>query len=262
MGRPNDAEAVGYRGEPFAAAGLTHDVWRAGTGPAVIVVHELPGLDHAVVAVAERIRREGFSVVLPDLLPPILGRRSVVVNGPRICVAREFWAFALGYDRPVTRWLQALATAEHGRLAGPGVGIVGMCLSGGFALAAAARAPISVAIAAEPSLPFRWRPGAPRDLGMSAEAEADLARRSADGDVCVRAFRYDGDRIAPPERMVRLKELLGTDVVVEPIRGADHPVLDRAVGVGRRGPIAPEPEAVRALDESIRVLRRGLLGTP
>ena len=66
--------------------------------------------------------------------------------------------------------------------------------------------------------------------------------------------------VAPPERMVRLKELLGDDVVVEPIHGNDHPVLDRAVGVGKKGPIPPEPEAGKALTESIRVLRRGLLG--
>jgi dienelactone hydrolase len=256
----NAAVDHGYGQDRFASGGIGHDVYRAGEGPAVIVMHELPGIDRATVAVAERIRREGFSVVLPDLLPPLLGRRSVVLNAPRICIVREFWAFALRYDRPVTAWLQALAAREHERAGGPGVGIVGMCFSGGFALAAATRAPISVAVAAEPSLPFRWRPGAARDLGMPPAAETDLAARSARGEVCVRAFRYEGDPVAPPERMARLKELLGGDVVVEPIRGRDHPVLDRAVGVGRKGPIAPEPEAVRALTESIRVLRRGLLG--
>ena len=260
MRRQNVAEALGYQGETFESDGITHDVYRAGTGPAVIVMHELPGLDAAVVAVAERIRREGFSVTLPDLLPAILGRRSVVLNFPRICVVREFRAFALRYDRPVTRWLQALAAHEHRHAGGPGVGIVGMCFSGGFALAAATRPPITVAIAAEPSLPFRWRPGAPRDLGMPSAAENDLAGRSGRAEVCVRAFRYEGDPIAPPERMVRLKELLGDDVVVEPIKGNDHPVLDRAVGMRKSGPGAPDQSAVPALTESLRVLRVGLLG--
>lgn len=260
MGRPNAAEARGYTCEPFDSSGITHDVWRAGSGPAVIVMHELPGLDAAVVAVAERIREEGFSVNLPDLLPAIRGRRSVFLNFPRICIVREFWAFALRYDRPVTAWLQALATREHERSGGPGVGIVGMCFSGGFALAAATRAPITVAIAAEPSLPFRWRPGAPRDLGMPRAAETELAGRSESGEVCVRAFRYDGDPVAPPERMMRLKELLGGDAVVEGIHGKDHPVLDRAVGMRKGGVGQPDPEAVPALTESLRVLRAGLLG--
>lgn len=258
----NAALAHGYTQSSFEDGGIRHDVFRAGSGPAVIVMHELPGLDAAVVAVAERIRGEGFTVVVPDLLPAILGRRSVVLNFPRICVVREFRAFALRYDRPVTRWLQALAAREHGLAGGPGVGIVGMCFSGGFALAAATRAPIAVAVAAEPSLPFRWRPGAPRDLGMAPAAEEELAARSARGEVCVRSFRYDEDPVSPPERMVRLKELLGVDAVFEPIPGKDHPVLDRAVGMRRDGPGAPDPSAVPALTESIRVLRRGLLEAP
>jgi dienelactone hydrolase len=256
----NTAVEHGYDASSFAADGIRHDVYRAGSGPAVIVMHELPGLVPAVVAVAERIRSEGFTVIVPDLLPAILGRRSVVLNFPRICVVREFRAFALRSDRPVTRWLQALAAAEHARVGGPGVGIVGMCFSGGFALAAATRAPIVVAIASQPSLPLRWRPGAPRDLGMPAAAEQALAGRSARGEVCVRAFRYQDDPVSPPERMARLKELLGDDVVVEPIRGKDHPVLDRAVGMGRDGPGAPDPNAVPALTETLRVLRVGLLG--
>jgi len=262
MGRPNEAEARGYTCDPFPFNGITHDVWRAGSGPAVIVMHELPGLDAAVVAVAERIRLEGFSVALPDLLPAIRGRRSVFLNFPRICVVREFWAFALRYDRPVTAWLQALASHELERAGGPGVGIVGMCFSGGFALAAATRAPITVAIAAEPSLPFPWRPGkASSDLGMPPAAELELAGRSQRGEVCVRAFRYDGDRISPPERLARLADLLGDDVVVEGITGNDHPVLDRAVGVRKGGGHRePDPAAVPALTESLRVLRVGLLG--
>jgi dienelactone hydrolase len=262
MARLNAAEGCGYTNEPFEANGITHDVWRAGSGPAVIVMHELLGLDAAVVAVAERIRQEGFSVALPDLLPPIAGRRSVVLNIPRICIVREFWAFALRYDRPVTRWLQALAAAEHARCGGPGVGIVGMCFSGGFALSAATRAPIVAAVASQPSLPFQWRPGAPRDLGMSAAAEDDLVARSRSGEVCVRAFRYDGDRVAPAARIERLKELLGTEVVVEPIPGNAHPVLDRALGIGTRPAGTPDANAVPALAETIRVLRMQLLGSP
>jgi dienelactone hydrolase len=252
----------GYDHDPFRDGEIEHDVRRSGAGPAVLVIHELPGIDEATRMVAERIRDEGFTVVLPDLLPPMRGEPSgldLALNFGRICVSNEFWAFALRYDRPVTRWLQALARREHERSGGPGIGIVGMCLSGGFALAAATRAPISVAIAAEPSLPFRWRPGAARDLGMSTAEVRTLRDRAARGEVCVRAFRFEGDPVSPPERLARIKELLGGDAVVEPIPGRDHPVLDRAVGMTRHGPGAPDPNAVPALTETLRVLRETLL---
>jgi dienelactone hydrolase len=259
----NAALDHGYARSSFADdAGIRHDLYRAGSGPAVIVMHEIGGLNEAVVAVAERIRREGFSVVLPSFLSRAFGGASWLTNLAPACVFREFWAFALRYDRPVTRWLQALAAAEHARCGGPGVGIVGMCFSGGFALSAATRAPIVAAVASQPSLPFQWRPGAPRDLGMSAAAEDDLVARSRSGEVCVRAFRYDGDRVAPAARIERLKELLGTEVVVEPIPGNAHPVLDRAVGIGTRPAGTPDPNAVPALAETIRVLRMQLLGSP
>lgn len=256
----NAALDKGYVQSSFEDGGIRHDIYCRGRGPAVIVMHEIGGLNPAVIAVAERIRRKGFSVVLPDLLPPTFGRRSWLVNLAPACVFREFWAFALRYDRPVTRWLQALAAAEHARCGGPGVGIVGMCFSGGFALAAATRPPIVAAIGSQPSLPFQWRPGAPRDLGMSPAAEADLVARSRSGEVCVRAFRYDGDRVAPAARIARLKELLGPEVAVEPIEGRGHPVLDHAVGVGTSPPGTPDQNAVPALTETLRVLRTQLLG--
>jgi len=256
----------GYDHDPFRDGEIEHDVRRSGSGPAVLVIHELPGIDEATRMVAERIREEGFTVVLPDLLPPRSGEPTgldLALNLGRICVSNEFWAFALRYDRPVTLWLQALAVREHARSGGPGIGIVGMCLSGGFALAAATRAPISVAIAAEPSLPFRWRLGAARYLGMSTAEVRTLRDRAARGEVCVRAFRYEGDPVSPPERLARIRELLGGETVVEPIPGRDHPVLDRAVGLTRHGPGEPDSRAVPALTETLRVLRETLLaGAP
>jgi dienelactone hydrolase len=261
------AEIAGFARDPFDDGSIEHDVFRRGDGPAVLVLHELPGIDGATLAVAERIRSAGFTIVLPDLLPPPLappGMRLLVRNLVRVCVAHEFWAFALRYDRPVTRWLQALAVREHARAGGPGIGIVGMCLTGGFALAAATRAPISVAIASEPALPFRPRPGASRDLGMSTAEVRVLRDRVRGGEVCVRAFAYDGDVVTPPERMARIRDLLGDDVVVEGIHGRDHPVLDRAVGWQANGTLGrPDCNAVPALDETLRVLRETLLqGAP
>jgi len=260
------AQLAGFARDPFDDGSIAHDVFRRGEGPAVLVLHEVPGINDATLAVAERIRCAGFTIVLPDMLPPPFapgGARLLVGNMVRVCVAREFWALALGYDRPLTRWLQALAIREHGLAGGPGIGVVGMCLTGGFALAAATREPVSVAIASEPAVPFRLRPGASRDLGMSEGEVQLLVDRVASGELCVRAFRYDGDLMTPPARLARIKELLGSDVVIEPIPGKDHPVLDRAVGWTKKGPGTPDPAAVPALTETLRVLRETLLpGVP
>src|SRR5262245_52637417 len=170
------AQLAGFALDPFDDGSIEHDVYRRGSGPAVLVLHELPGIDGATLAVADRIGGEGFTIVLPDMLPTPFapaGARLLAGNFVRSCVASEFWALALRYDRPITRWLQALAVREHGLAGGPGIGIVGMCFSGGFALATATRAPISVAIASEPALPYRSRPGASRPPRMStAEARA------------------------------------------------------------------------------------------
>jgi dienelactone hydrolase len=256
------AQLAGFVSDPFDDGSIEHDVFRRGDGPAVLVLHEVPGIDGATLAVAERIRCAGFTIVLPDMLPPPFAPASprlLVGNMIRVCVAREFWALALRYDRPLTRWLQALAVREHGLAGGPGIGIVGMCLTGGFALAAATQAPVAVAIASEPAVPFRVRPGASTDLGMSEGEVQVLADRVASGELCVRAFAYDRDPMTPPARMERIKSLLGSDVVIEGIHGKDHPVLDRAVGWTKKGPGTPDPEAVPALTETLRVLRETLL---
>src|SRR5204863_3250451 len=105
----------------------------------------------------------------------------------------------------------------------------------------------------------RLRPGAARDLGMSTSEVRILRDRVAGGEVCVRAFRYENDLVTPPARLARIKELFGEDAVVGGIGGWDHPVLDRAVGWTRKGPGAPDPEAVPALTETLRVLRETLL---
>jgi len=55
--------------------GVSRDVWQAGTGPAVIVIHELPGLHPGVIDFARRVVAAGFTAVMPSLFGTP-GRRS------------------------------------------------------------------------------------------------------------------------------------------------------------------------------------------
>src|SRR5271170_6266197 len=105
----------------------------AGTGPAVIVMTEMPGISPHVARFARWVRDAGFTVYMPSLY----GRDGEPVDleigqaiFKRLCVSAEFRAFGAGGSSPVTKWLRGLAKFAHGECGGPGVGAIGMCFSG------------------------------------------------------------------------------------------------------------------------------------
>ena len=116
-------------GPEFQAFDFTHDrrtyeVFRGGSGPAVLVLHEIPGLHPGIIDFARRLIAAGYTVYLPSLFgrpaAPATGR-EIVRSILRVCVAREFTKLA---DRtsPVVGWLRALAasaTASAGSRTSP-----------------------------------------------------------------------------------------------------------------------------------------------
>src|SRR5579863_7894035 len=129
-----------FEREPYSAGGITHDIYRSGSGPAVIVISEIPGMTPNVIGFAKRVRDLGFTAVLPHLFgepgkPPSAGYTLQTLA--KLCVSKEFTGMAMGHAGPVMSWLRALARSEHERCGGPGVGVVGMCFTGGFGLAMA-----------------------------------------------------------------------------------------------------------------------------
>jgi hypothetical protein len=157
-------------------------------------------------------------------------------NTWRICVSDQFVALARRADRPLTRWLRALATREA-LASGRQVGIVGMCLTGGFALAAAVDTAIGAAVASQPSVPFCYGDGT-IDLAMSADTLDELAAR-AEAGFCVRALRFSRDMVSRRQRLRFIGEALPNSVVVEvPSRRLfDHSVLTSAVGADEDSPL-------------------------
>ncbi len=120
------------------ADGVTHPTYRKGRGPGVIVIHEIPGITPAVLAFAEEVVERGFTVVMPSLFgrpeaPATVSETVRSIVG--VCVSREFTMFAMGRTSPVAAWLRSLARELHSELGGPGVGAVGMCLTGPAGLA-------------------------------------------------------------------------------------------------------------------------------
>jgi dienelactone hydrolase len=202
---------AGFTERSFTFDGTTRRVFVGGSGPAVIVIHEVPGITPEVAAFGRRLIDAGFSVWMPSLLG-VPGRSISVTYGidsmVRACVAREFATFALDRTSPVIGWLRQLAADAHEECGGPGVGALGMCLTGGFALAMMIDDVVEAPVLSQPSLPLplaRSRRGA---LGLS---DADLGRvkERVAGGACVLGLRFTDDSFVPAERFERLRRELG-----------------------------------------------------
>lgn len=199
----------------FTDSGKTRTIYRIGSGPAVIVMAELPGITPRVAGFGRRVAESGFTAVLPHLFGED-GRSPsaayAVGSLTRACITREFTILAQGRTSPVVGWLRALARAEHERCGGPGVGAVGMCFTGGFALGMMVDDVVVAPVLSQPSLPFPVTRALKRDVGLSPADTARVRERAAAG-TCVLGLRFTGDKISPPERFAHLRELLGESFV-------------------------------------------------
>jgi len=206
MGR----DLPGYERASFEHRGRVHDVYRAGDGPGVVIVHEVPGIHPEVLALARRLRDAGFTVVLPSLFghpgAPATGR-EIARSIARICVGREFYLLA---DRtsPVVGWLRALAVDVHRDCGGPGVGAVGMCLTGGLALAMAVEGSVLAPVISQPGLPAPVTASRRAALGMDPADLARVRQRTGDG-LCLLGLRFTADRASPAERFDTLRRTFG-----------------------------------------------------
>lgn len=214
----------------FSAAGFTHDTYRRGAGPGVIVIHEIPGITPKVTDFADDVVERGFTVVMPDLV----GTPGKEVTLPytaaslaKVCVSKEITAWALNRTSPITPWLRALARALHDEVGGAGVGAVGMCFSGGFALGMMVDEIMIAPVLSQPSFPMpRGSGAASRNIGLSPDDEAAVVRRAAEG--CqVLGLRFTGDRMVG-NRFDTLRELLGDAFIAVELPSSkwdDHSVL-------------------------------------
>jgi dienelactone hydrolase len=205
------AALEGWQRRPFEASGIVHDVYRAGAGPCVLILSEIPGITPKVTAFARRVVELGCSVAMPHLFGTP-GREPSLPYAMRslaqVCISREFTGLALGRTGPIVTWLRALALEEHRHCGGPGVGVVGMCYTGGFGLAMMVDDVVVAPVLSQPSLPFPLGVGRKRDAQVS-EADWARLRQRADDGTCVLGLRFSGDGLSPPQRFARLREELG-----------------------------------------------------
>ncbi len=228
-------QLAGFDLTTFTHEGRSHDVYRAGSGPAVVVIHELPGLHPGVVEFARRLVDAGYSVYLPSLFGrpgEPAGAAAVLRSVLRVCVAREFTILA---DRtsPVATWLRALAAEAHRECGGPGVGAIGMCFTGGFALAMAVEPAVLAPVLSQPGLPAPVNARKRAAVGLD---NADLARVKARAQrgLCVLGLRFSADKGCPGERFETLRRELGEGfegIEIDSSPGNAHRIPARAHSV-------------------------------
>ena len=201
----------GFTRTSFTYNDETRDVYRRGEGPAVVIATEVPGLTPAVIRFAERVAAEGFTVFMPQLFgtpgAPLSFSKAIGILS-KACISREFSVFAANESSPIVDWLRGLCRHAHESVGGKGVGAIGMCLTGNFALTLMVDPYVVAPILCQPSLPFVI--GKERRAGMHI-SDANLAivkERCANG-AKVLGLRFTHDFMCPPERFESLRNALG-----------------------------------------------------
>lgn len=202
---------AGFETKSFSHDGKTKSVYWRGEGPGVVIIHEIPGITPLVADFGRRVADAGFTAVLPHLFgtpnkPPSGG--YVLGQIARACISREFYCLAQKQSSPITDWLRALCRDVHQQCGGPGVGALGMCLTGGFALSLMVDESVMAPVLSQPSLPFPVSAGHRAAIALSDEELATVKARAAAG-CSVLGLRFTNDISVAPERFDTLRRELG-----------------------------------------------------
>ncbi|MCK2242522.1 MULTISPECIES: dienelactone hydrolase family protein [unclassified Crossiella] len=207
-----ETDLTGWRRAPFTAAGSTYDCFEKGSGPGVVVLPEIPGMTPSVLGFADHLVDNGFTVLIVSAFGTPGAPESTRTGLPvaaKACVSAEFRAFATNAKRPFSDYLRAVARDLNERTPGPGVGVIGMCFTGGFALAAAVDEVVLAPVGSQPSLPLPLGARRKADPGMSEAELSRIAARTVESGLCLMGLRFSADRLVPGERFRTLTDRLG-----------------------------------------------------
>jgi dienelactone hydrolase len=259
------SDLTGWTHRPFTAGDITHDCFEKGAGPGVIVIPEIPGVHPEVLGFADHLVDQGFTVVIASLFgkpgkPISVGYALGTIA--KACVSAEFRAFATNAHRPVTDYLRAVARDLAARTPGKGVGVIGMCFTGGFALAAAVDDVVLAPVMSQPSVPLPLGAARKRDTGLAPDELERIVTRTKDDGLCVLGLRFSEDGTAPRERFAGLRAQLGDAFEVIELDSSPG----NAGGFGKRahsvltGEVRDQPghPALAARTRTVEFLRRQL----
>lgn len=188
--------------------GKTKPVLVTGTsGPAIIVIHEIYGFTLTLARFCRWVRDAGFRVYAPILFGKPDASNAEEPSVARIvslCISREFAILRANKSSPVTDWLRALAHLAHEECGGPGVGAIGMCVTGGFALSMALEPIVLAPILAQPGVPAL----SPAALDIAPDDLNQVVARTQQG-LRLRGYRFDGDELCKAQRFSTLARIFG-----------------------------------------------------
>ena len=216
----------------FADGPWTRSVYRRGSGPAVIVIHEIPGLHPLVIRFADRIVAAGMTVFLPVLFGepgrPVTSAYALRSMLSAICIHREFNVWFTGKSSPIVEWLRALARKAHAECGGRGVGAIGMCFTGGFALAMMTKSSVVAPVLSQPSLPAAAiSKKAAAGIDAAPKEVACARRRFENENLSMIGLRFKSDRSVPDARFEAYRREFGDKFEAIELEDADAAPADR-----------------------------------
>ena len=212
MSSNKDDVLTDFTRESITIENRTKDVFWKGTGPCIIVLSEIPGITPEVAEFGRRLVTNGFTVAIPNLFGTPgkpFSNGYALKSMTRACISKEFLIFATGKSSPVTKWIRKLVGVAVSRCGGEGVGIVGMCFTGGFALALAVDPLVKAPGMTQPSLPLPLGKKRKENLGLSKEELLIVKERVHKEQLCVFGLRFTQDPLVPETRFQKLRDELG-----------------------------------------------------
>jgi dienelactone hydrolase len=241
-----------YEETTFESDGLRRRLFVRGEGPGIVVMHEVPGIYDSVIEFSDRLVAAGYRVYMPELVGEAgrpFSNGYALSSIARACIAKEFHVLATRGSSPVTKWLRALARKAFDECGGPGVGCIGMCLTGNFGLAMMVDEWVMAPVLSQPSLPFPF--GAQRRAALHvSDSDLDVIKRRVAEEGCkVLGMRFTGDPMCPPERFERLRAELGDGfegIEIDSSKGNAHGNAGTAHSVVTKDLIDEEGHPTRA----------------
>ena len=209
-----EAALAAYERFDFADGGRSYPVYRRGSGPAVIIMHEMPGLHPMVVRFADRVAAAGMTAFCPSFFgkPGKPAGRAYALTSALgvLCMRRECYVWRGDRSSPVVDWLRALSRHAHAACGGKGVGAVGMCFTGNFALAMMTDPSVVAPVLSHPSLPItRNKAAREAEIALSPKEIACVKDRMAAEDLSVVGLRFTSDVLVPDARFETYRREFG-----------------------------------------------------
>jgi dienelactone hydrolase len=203
---------------------VSHDIYIRGSGAPVVLIQELPGIGEETLRLADRLVNAEFEVVMPHLFGPI-GKTSMGGNLLRVfCMRREFTLFTSNRSSPVVDWLKALCSDVRESRGVAGVGVIGMCLTGNFAISLIGDDSVLAAVASQPAMPLHKQ-----DALHMSQAEITRSRQALDAKGPMLGLRFRDDKACSAKKFECIRETFnanGTErIKLETLPGKGHSVL-------------------------------------